>query len=121
MRSAQVALAARTGSDRSEPPPARRGSATLSLVLAVAIVLLALAGGLAPSLLPGTLVGRDAGWVPATWTGPPTAAAGAAAPAAAVRRGGVVGSRATTWPATTSRTWAAALASSWVASPIRSR
>src|SRR5712671_6038801 len=62
---AQVDLAAGTGSGRSELPPARRRAATLSLVLAVAIVMLALAGGLAPSLLPGTLVGRDAGWVAA--------------------------------------------------------
>src|SRR5712671_245743 len=38
----------------------RRRSATLGVVFAVTIVLLALAGGLAPSLLPGTLVGRDA-------------------------------------------------------------
>jgi Na+/H+ antiporter NhaD/arsenite permease-like protein len=37
----------------------------LSVVLAGAIVLLALAGGLTQSLLPGTLVGRDAGWVAA--------------------------------------------------------
>jgi di/tricarboxylate transporter len=43
----------------------RRRLATLSVVSAVTIVLLALAGGLAPSLLPGTLVGRDAGWVAA--------------------------------------------------------
>src|SRR5580704_1634880 len=39
---------------------ARRRSATLGVVFAVTIVLLALAGGLAPSLLPGTLAGRDA-------------------------------------------------------------
>jgi hypothetical protein len=39
--------------------------ATLSVVSGVTIVLLALAGGLAPSLLPGTLVGRDARWVAA--------------------------------------------------------
>src|ERR1700730_16240052 len=38
----------------------RRRSATLGVVFAVTIVLLALAGGLASSLLPGTLVGRDA-------------------------------------------------------------
>src|ERR1700738_1229612 len=38
----------------------RRRSATLGVVFAVTIVLLALAGRLAPSLLPGTLVGRDA-------------------------------------------------------------
>src|SRR5258708_21693872 len=38
----------------------RRRSATLGVGFAVTIVLLALAGGLAPSLLPGTLVGRDA-------------------------------------------------------------
>src|SRR5712675_3134402 len=38
----------------------RRRSATLGVVFAVTIVLLALAGGLAPSLVPGTLVGRDA-------------------------------------------------------------
>jgi Na+/H+ antiporter NhaD/arsenite permease-like protein len=38
----------------------RRRLATLSVVSAVAIVLLALAGGLASSLLPGTLVGQDA-------------------------------------------------------------
>src|SRR3984893_1965467 len=42
-----------------------RRLATLSVVSAVTIVLLALAGGLAPSLLPGTLVGRDARWVAA--------------------------------------------------------
>src|SRR5207249_8713331 len=39
--------------------------ATLSVVSAVTIVLLALAGGLAPSLLPSTLAGRDAPWVAA--------------------------------------------------------
>src|SRR5580693_457393 len=44
---------------------ARRRSAMLSIVSAAAIVLLALAGGLAPVLLPGTLVGRDAQWVAA--------------------------------------------------------
>jgi Na+/H+ antiporter NhaD/arsenite permease-like protein len=38
----------------------RRRSATLGVVFAVTIVLLALAGGVAPSLMPGTLVGRDA-------------------------------------------------------------
>ncbi len=38
----------------------RRRLATLSVVSAVTIVLLALAGGLASSLLPGTLAGRDA-------------------------------------------------------------
>ncbi len=38
----------------------RRRLATLSVVSAVMIVLLALAGGLAPSLLPGTLIGQDA-------------------------------------------------------------
>src|SRR6202790_860686 len=38
----------------------RRRSATLGVVFAVTILLLALAGGLAHSLLPGTLVGRDA-------------------------------------------------------------
>src|SRR6266550_8746549 len=43
----------------------RRRLATLSVVSAVTIVLLALAGGLAPSLLPGSLVGRDARWVAA--------------------------------------------------------
>jgi Na+/H+ antiporter NhaD/arsenite permease-like protein len=43
----------------------RRRLATLSVVSAVTIVLLALAGGLAPSFLPGTLVGRDARWVAA--------------------------------------------------------
>jgi Na+/H+ antiporter NhaD/arsenite permease-like protein len=43
----------------------RRRLATLSVVSAVTIVLLALAGGLAPSLLPDTLVGRDARWVAA--------------------------------------------------------
>jgi Na+/H+ antiporter NhaD/arsenite permease-like protein len=43
----------------------RRRLATLGVVSAVTIVLLALAGGLAPSLLPGTLVGRDARWVAA--------------------------------------------------------
>src|SRR5712672_846043 len=58
--------AASSGSSLAEQPPARhRRSATLSVVLAGAIVLLALAGGLAQSLLPGTLVGRDAGWVAA--------------------------------------------------------
>jgi Na+/H+ antiporter NhaD/arsenite permease-like protein len=58
--------AASSGSNLAEQPSARRrGSATLSVVLAGAIVLLALAGGLAQSLLPGTLVGRDAGWVAA--------------------------------------------------------
>jgi Na+/H+ antiporter NhaD/arsenite permease-like protein len=43
-----------TGSGR------RRHSATLSIVAAVTIVLLALAGGLAPLFLPDTLAGRDA-------------------------------------------------------------
>src|ERR1700730_15135961 len=43
----------------------RRRLATLSVVSAVAIVLLALAGGLASSLLPGTLVGQDARWAAA--------------------------------------------------------
>src|SRR3984893_1229080 len=58
--------AASSGSNLAEQPSARRrGSATLSVVIAEAIVLLALAGGLAQSLLPGTLVGRDAGWVAA--------------------------------------------------------
>jgi len=58
--------AASSGSSLAEQPSARRrGSATLSVVLSGAIVLLALAGGLAQSLLPGTLVGRDAGWVAA--------------------------------------------------------
>ncbi len=38
----------------------RRHSVTLSVVFTVTIVLLALAGGLAPLLLPGTLAGRDA-------------------------------------------------------------
>ncbi len=38
----------------------RRRLPTLGVVFAVAIVLLALAGGLASSLLPGTLAGRDA-------------------------------------------------------------
>jgi hypothetical protein len=38
----------------------RRRSATLGVAFAVTIVLLAIAGGLAPSLLPDTLVGRDA-------------------------------------------------------------
>src|SRR5467141_4744571 len=54
-------LAASSGSSLVEQPSARRrGSATLSVVLAGTIVVLALAGGLAQSLLPGTLVGRDA-------------------------------------------------------------
>jgi len=58
--------AASSGSSLAEQSSARRRrSATLSVVLAGAIVLLALAGGLAQSLLPGTLVGRDAGWVAA--------------------------------------------------------
>src|SRR5580700_8181344 len=62
----QDRLAASTGSGQAEPPPERRrGAAMLSVVLAGVIVLLALAGGLAQSLLPGTLVGRDAGWVAA--------------------------------------------------------
>jgi hypothetical protein len=43
----------------------RRRLATLSVVTAVTIVLLALAGGLAPSLLPGTFAGQDARWVAA--------------------------------------------------------
>src|ERR1700724_2734790 len=43
----------------------RRRSATLGVVFAIIIVLLALAGGLAPSLLPGTLVGQDARWAAA--------------------------------------------------------
>src|ERR1700730_4028613 len=53
--------AASSGSSLAEQSSARRrGSATLSVVLAGTIVVLALAGGLAQSLLPGTLVGRDA-------------------------------------------------------------
>jgi hypothetical protein len=53
--------AASSGSSSAEQPSVhRRGSATLSVVLAGAIVLLALAGGLTQSLLPDTLVGRDA-------------------------------------------------------------
>ena len=53
--------AASSGSSLAEQPSARRrGSATLSVFLAGAIVLLALAGGLTQSLLPDTLVGRDA-------------------------------------------------------------
>jgi Na+/H+ antiporter NhaD/arsenite permease-like protein len=43
----------------------RRRLSTLSVISAITIVLLALAGGLAPSALPGTLVGRDARWVAA--------------------------------------------------------
>jgi Na+/H+ antiporter NhaD/arsenite permease-like protein len=43
----------------------RRRLSTLSVISAIIIVLLALAGGLAPSVLPGTLVGRDARWVAA--------------------------------------------------------
>src|ERR1700736_5769087 len=43
----------------------RRRLATLSVVSAVAIVLLALAGGIASSLLPGTLLGQDARWAAA--------------------------------------------------------
>src|SRR6266481_5423107 len=43
----------------------RRRLATLSVVSAVTIVLLALAGGLASSLLPGTLVGQDTRWAAA--------------------------------------------------------
>jgi Na+/H+ antiporter NhaD/arsenite permease-like protein len=58
--------AASSGSSLAEQPSARRrGSATLSVVLAGAIVLLALAGGLTQSLLPGTLLGQDAGWAAA--------------------------------------------------------
>jgi di/tricarboxylate transporter len=49
----------------AEALSAGRRSPKLGLVLALTVVLLALAGGLAPSLLPGTLVGRDAGWVAA--------------------------------------------------------
>jgi hypothetical protein len=43
----------------------RRRLVTLSVASAVTIVLLALAGGLAPLLLPDTLVGQDARWVAA--------------------------------------------------------
>jgi Na+/H+ antiporter NhaD/arsenite permease-like protein len=43
----------------------RRRLATLSVVCAVTIVLLALAGGIASSLLPGTLLGQDARWAAA--------------------------------------------------------
>src|SRR3984893_1103200 len=43
----------------------RRPLATLSVVSAVTIVLLALAGGLASSLLAGTLLGEDARWAAA--------------------------------------------------------
>jgi Na+/H+ antiporter NhaD/arsenite permease-like protein len=43
----------------------RRRLATLSVVSAVTIVLLALGGGLASSLLPGTLVGQDVRWAAA--------------------------------------------------------
>jgi hypothetical protein len=53
--------AASSGSSLAKQPSARRRrSATLSVVLAGAIVLLALAGGLTQSLLPDTLVGRAA-------------------------------------------------------------
>src|SRR6266436_3849065 len=44
----------------------RRRLATLSVVSAVTIVLLALAGGLASSFLPGTLIGDDARWAAAS-------------------------------------------------------
>ena len=47
----------------NKPSARRSGAATLSVVLVGAIVLLALIGGLAPSLLPGTLVGRTAEWI----------------------------------------------------------
>ena len=43
----------------------RHRSAPLGVVLAVAIVVLALAGGIVPALLPGTWVGRDARWIAA--------------------------------------------------------
>jgi Na+/H+ antiporter NhaD/arsenite permease-like protein len=62
----QARLVAITGSGQAEQPSERRhGAAMFSVVLAGTIVLLALAGGLAPSLLPGTWVGRDAGWIAA--------------------------------------------------------
>jgi Na+/H+ antiporter NhaD/arsenite permease-like protein len=43
----------------------RRRLARLGVVSAITIVLVALVGGLAPSLLPGTLVERDARWIAA--------------------------------------------------------
>src|SRR5438132_4453892 len=43
----------------------RRRLAAFSVVSAVTIVLLALAAGLAPALLPGTLIGQDAQWAAA--------------------------------------------------------
>src|SRR5712671_47786 len=43
----------------------RRRLARLGVVCAVTIVLLALAGGIASSLLPGTLVGQDTRWAAA--------------------------------------------------------
>src|SRR5437762_130216 len=43
----------------------RHRSARLGVVLAVAIVLLALAGGIVPALLPDSWIGRDARWVAA--------------------------------------------------------
>jgi hypothetical protein len=46
---------------KGAPPPLGDAQCCFRLT----IVLLALAGGLAPSLLPGSLVGRDAGWVAA--------------------------------------------------------
>jgi len=45
--------------------PSPRRTSKLGFVLALMVVLVALAGGLAASLMPGTLVGRDASWIAA--------------------------------------------------------
>jgi len=68
-----------------------RRSATLGVVFAVTIVLLALAGGLAPSLLSGTLAGRDAELVAAAaiFTASYLALAVGRVPGLAIDRAGV--------------------------------
>jgi Na+/H+ antiporter NhaD/arsenite permease-like protein len=65
--------------------------ATLGVVSAITIVLVALVGGLAPSLLPGTLVERDARWVAtaAVFTASYVALAIGRVPGMAIDRAGV--------------------------------
>ena len=56
-----------TGEDRcaTEARPVGRLSPRISLALTLAVVLLAVAGGVAPELLPGSLFGQDARWIAA--------------------------------------------------------
>jgi Na+/H+ antiporter NhaD/arsenite permease-like protein len=61
------ALQTTTGEDRraTEARSVGRLSPRISLALTLAVVLLAVAGGVAPELLPGTLFGQDARWIAA--------------------------------------------------------